>query len=425
MSATLTTLRARIRDQVENAWGFPDPLPVMTSAETLTTLRDRVELHLQDSTNATWATGDIDEAIEKALEEYNRHSPVLKLATLTLASTGREVDISSLTTLIRVIKVWHPYDSSDPSWPPNWVQFDVYPGSILHIDSPTEPATNDKVRVWYTAPATINGLNAATSTTIPEDDVTYLINGALYYACHMRSIEIAEDLAVDDDVNDRIQEVGEQHGKAFRYGIRKDAPAWQRYAYGYRNDDIDEAVRWALGRFNEVAPQETNGTLTVSSAGREQSLSSLTGLLKVTRVWYPYDSSDPAYPPNWVPYEQWGSTLFVKSTSEPAAAEVIRVWYTKLCTISGLDSATSTTTPDDAETLIVTGAVGYVAEERIQEEPAARWRVPRALREWAANRLQEFERGLQDYARREAAGAAGLHELPTLDRWDKDDDAKW
>ena len=75
MTATLATLRARIRDQVENAWGFPDPLPIKTSAETLTTLPDRVETMLQDSTNATWATGDIDEAIEKALEEYNRHSP--------------------------------------------------------------------------------------------------------------------------------------------------------------------------------------------------------------------------------------------------------------------------------------------------------------------------------------------------------------
>jgi hypothetical protein len=425
VSATLTTLRARIRDQVENAWGFPDPLPVLTSSETLTTLRDRVETHLQDSTNATWATGDIDEAIEKALEEYNRHSPVLKLGTLTLAADGREVDISSLTTLLRVIHVWHPYDSSDPSWPPNWVQFDVFPGSILHIDSPTEPATSDKVRIWYTAPATINGLNGASSTTVPDDDITYLINGAVYYACHMRSIEIAEDLAVDDDVNERIQDVGSENGKAFRYGIRKDQPAWQRYAYGFRNDDIDEALRWALGRFNEVAPQETTGTLTVSTAGREQSLSSLTGLLRVTRVWYPYDSSDPSYPPNWVPFEVWGSTLFVKSTSEPAASEVIRVWYEKLCTLNGLDSATSTTFPDDAETLLVEGAVGYVLEERIMEEPTSRWRVPRAFREWAATRLKAFEEALERYARRQAAHHAGLHELPTMDRWDKNDDSQW
>jgi hypothetical protein len=425
MAITLTTLRARVRDQVENAWGFPDPLPVIASAETLSTLRDRIETHLQDATNARWATTDVDEAIEKALEEYNRHSPALKLATLTLAATGREVDISSLTTLLRVIKVWYPYDSTDPSWPPNWVQFEVYPGALLHIDSPDEPASGEKVRIWYTAPATISGLNAATATTIPEDDMTYLINGAVYYACHMRAIEIAEDLAVDDDVNKRILEVGEEQGKAFRYGIRKREPAWQRYAYGFRNDDIDEAIRWALGRFNEIAPQETIGTLTVSTAGREQSLATLTGLLRVTRVWYPYDSADPAYPPNWVPYEQWGSTLFIKTGSEPAAADVIRVWYEKLCTINGLDSATSTTLPDDAETLILGGAVGYVLEERILEEPQSRWRVPRAFREWAAQRLKDFDRGLRQHAKRQAAGNAGLHELPTMDRWDKNDDSQW
>ena len=67
-TTTLSTLRARIRTQMESAWGFPDPLAVDTSTETLATLRDRVESLLQDSTNAKWAAGDIDEAIEKALE---------------------------------------------------------------------------------------------------------------------------------------------------------------------------------------------------------------------------------------------------------------------------------------------------------------------------------------------------------------------
>ncbi len=51
--------------------------PVLSSTETLATLRDRVELHLQDSGNAKWASADVDEAIEKALEDNTRHSPRL------------------------------------------------------------------------------------------------------------------------------------------------------------------------------------------------------------------------------------------------------------------------------------------------------------------------------------------------------------
>ncbi len=114
---TLNTLRDRIRVQLENAWGTPDPLPVMVSSETLTTLRARLKLHLQDSGNQQYANANLDEAIEKALEEYNRSDPRLTEATLTLAADGHEVDISSLTSLLRVHKVWHPYDSDTPRLP--------------------------------------------------------------------------------------------------------------------------------------------------------------------------------------------------------------------------------------------------------------------------------------------------------------------
>lgn len=425
MTATLTTLRARVRTQLENASGFPDPLPVATSSETLTTLRDRVELTLQDATNARWATADIDEAIEKALEEYNRHSPAMAVTTLTLAADGREVDISSISNLIRVQKVWWPYDSADPGWPPNWCQFETYPGNILFLDTPTEPEAAEKVRIWYTTPALLSGLNAAASTTIPLDDLTYIINGAAYYATSQRAMELAESLNPDRDLVETLLKWSDDHGKAFRYGIRKDAPAWQRYAYGYRNDDIDEGIDWALGRLNEIAPVETIGAVTLSAAGREIDISSLTGLLHVTRVWWPYTAASPEHPPNWVNFEQLpGNLLFLNTGREPGAGDVVRVWYTRLAQISGLAGATSTTFPGDAETLIVTGAVGFVAQERILEKQG--WRIPRDLAEWAIQRLKEFERGLQAYAKRQAARHAGLLQLPALDRWDQPgDDTNW
>ena len=287
-SLTLNAIRDRVRTQLEHAHGAPDPVPILSSTETLTTLRDRVELHLQDSGNAKWASADVDEAIEKALEEYNRHSPRLAVTTLTLSADGREVDISSLSGILRVHKVWWPYDSADPGYPPAWVQFDVWPGDILYIDSRTEPATGEKVRIWYSTPALLNGLNAAASTTIPADDITYLINGACHYAAHQRAVELSESLTVDSDVVKRLLDWAGEHGKAFRYGIRKDSPSWWRYAYAFDQADIDEAIRWAVGRFNEIAPQETITTLTLSANGREIDLSTITDLLRVTRVWWPY-----------------------------------------------------------------------------------------------------------------------------------------
>jgi len=92
-----------------------------------------------------------------------------------------------------------------------------------------------------------------------------------------------------------------------------------------------------------------------------------------------------------------------------------------LQTLNGLDGAGSTSLPADAENLIVVGACGYAAEERIQEEPGRS--VPRRLKEWAEGRLREFERGLKQVARRNASRHSGIAVSPALDRWDSEADS--
>ena len=95
----------------------------------------------------------------------------------------------------------------------------------------------------------------------------------------------------------------------------------------------------------------------------------------------------------------------------------MRIWYSRLRTINGLDSASTTTLPDQDEELIQAGAAGMAAEERVQEQPQRY--VPRKLREWATSRLREFERGLKAMARREAAKHSGIAQSALIDRWDQ------
>jgi hypothetical protein len=405
-----------------NASGFTEPLVLTASGETLATLRDRVELKLQDSGNAKWASGDIDEAIEEALEQYSRRNPQQKITTLTLAADGREVDVSSITDLWRVEKVWWPYDSSDPDYPPNWVQFEAWSGDVLFIDEPgTAPATNDVVRIFYTAGHTLNGLNAAGATTIPAEDITYLISGAAHFAAQMRAVELSETLNVDRDVVKRLQEWATEQGKNFRYGVSLRPPAWQRHAYAHDQNDIDEAIRWALGRYNEINPEIVITTVTLSADGREVDISGITDYHDIVRVWWDYDSSDPEYPPKWRDFELWdGDILFIDAGSEPQSSDVVRIWYKRLRTINGLDSASTTTLPDQDNEIIIAGASGFAAQERVQDQPSRY--VPRKLREWADARLREFERGLKALARRQAAKHSGQAPIAELDRWDLQDD---
>jgi len=418
-SSTLTSLRTRISTALANASGFTEPLVVTASTATLTTLRDRVEAYLQDTTNVRWSTTDLDEAIQQAVEQYSRQNPNTAIGTITVTGAGREISLSSLTGLLRVEKVWWDYDSVTPGYPPTWRQFQVWPNNILYIDDPSEPAVNDVIRVWYTKKQTLNLLDSATATTIPDEDIQYIIMGAAHFAALSRALELAEEMTTDHDVVKRLSEWADNTGKNFRYGIALKPPAWQRYAYVYDQKDIDEAIRWALHRYSEVSPDQTIADLTLAASGREVSISSITDYMQIQQVWWNYDSTSPTYPPDWRNFEQWpGNILFIKDGDEPQSGDHVRVWYTRMHTLNGLDSGTATTFPDDAETLIVTGATGYAAQERQQEQPG--FSVPVKLREWAEARLKEFERGLKALSRRLATRHSGIAPGPTLDRWDGD-----
>ena len=616
-AATLATLRARVLTQITGSSQTIDWTPVATSALTLTTmrdrveillqasghsyataqdpmtassltlatLRDRVELVLQDTGNATWATGDIDEAVDQALEMYSRVKPDHAISTITLSADGREVDISTLTGLLRVEKVWVPYDSTAPSFPPNWVKFETWPGSLLYIDDTDEPQDTEKVRIWYTKEHTIDGLGGAGATTIPKDDEAFIIQGTAALCARMRAVEIAEQANVDSAVYDRLMSWGDQAMTEYDDGLKKreqtrtatydqdmvdeairqaieqysrrrpnhaihdltlsadgreidisgisdlirvervwwdydssspgHPPNWRhfetwpgsivyindptapssgdhvriwytkehtvngldsestttipiddesflihgaaafaarfraarhtgpthntlmswaqkamsefmeglyrRYSRGkvmdYDQDDLDEAVRWALHRYNEILPDRTVTTLTLSADGREIDVSSITDYHTIEQIWLDYDSSDPEYPPRWADCQLWpGDILYVDAGNEPQSGDVVRIWYTRLHTINGLDSASATSLPTNHDTLIVTGAGGCAAQERIQDEESRY--VPRKLREWAQARLREFERGLKQLAREEGIEHSGIAEGPALDRWE-------
>ena len=127
---TLNDLRDRIRTQIEAAAGLTEPLPVTASTIQLAGLRRRVRSRLQDLDAGNWSNEDIDEAIRTALEQYSKYAPHHTIGTISLSADGREISLSSLTGLVRVEKVWWDYDSSDPTHPPNFRQFEVWPGSI-------------------------------------------------------------------------------------------------------------------------------------------------------------------------------------------------------------------------------------------------------------------------------------------------------
>ena len=185
---------------------------------------------------------------------------------------------------------------------------------------------------------------------------------------------------------------------------------------------LDEAIRQALHAYSEHLPRRAIAALTLTAAGREIDLSSLAPYRTIERVWWDYDEDSPDHPPRWRDFELWpGHVLYIDDAGEPAAGDVVRLWYTLDHTLEDLDTATATTFPDPHATLIAQGATGFAAVSRnvtVQEQVNVNAWAPRNLREWAETQLRRFYATLDALARRQAALSAGLAPLPPLDRWD-------
>jgi hypothetical protein len=191
-------------------------------------------------------------------------------------------------------------------------------------------------------------------------------------------------------------------------------------------DALAEALRQALHEYSKAArPLQAIGTVTLSADGREFSISTLTGLLAVLSVWLPYTAADPEDPPEYRGFTHWydAQKLYVVGGDEPQSGDVARVFYTKLQTLSGLDSATATTFPDDDETLLATGACGFAATSRavdLVERVTLDRLSSQQIRAWGLSKLQEFRAGLKVIAQRAAVAGLAHFEAGELDRWEGD-----
>ena len=186
--------------------------------------------------------------------------------------------------------------------------------------------------------------------------------------------------------------------------------------------EIDRAIERALSGYSRARPQEAVGTIALAAAGREVSLSTLTGLTKVVRVWYPYTSTAPEDPPEWRQWELWGGTLYVLDGGEPASGDVVRVYYHKAQTIEDLNSATETTVPAEQEEVVVGGAAGYAAMEKARGsvgEAGVSTETPEHWLEWATGRLDSFNVQLTEIRRQILLG---IDKRVPIQRagWDRD-----
>jgi hypothetical protein len=137
----------------------------------LTEMRARVREDLQDtdSENYRWTDDEVDGAINRAVTEYSLYAPIERQDDVATIEDDIELDISSLTGLLKVQSVEFPIGQS-----PKYMQRTEYWAGHLYME---DEGDGENARVRWLKKHTLT----AESTTIPTHHEEIIVLGATGY----------------------------------------------------------------------------------------------------------------------------------------------------------------------------------------------------------------------------------------------------
>jgi len=144
----------------------------------LATMRARVREDLQDEDEANyrWTNDQVDGAIERVVREFSIVKPIQQQDDIATVESSRDIDISSLTGLIRVESVEFPI-GENPSY---YQKFRIWQDTIQMSDEGN--GSDARVR-WYKE----HTLDAE-SSTIPTQFEEIIVLGATGYLATSASV---------------------------------------------------------------------------------------------------------------------------------------------------------------------------------------------------------------------------------------------
>ena len=199
---------------------------------TLTDARADLDALLATAVDAaTWTSALKDEALRAALSAFSLLGPVYE-STVTLAAGGAEQALAALIPGLLTVEAlawpWAdglPLDAQAVAWRPAGA-----PGSVL-IAGGGVPAAGDAARVRYRCAHTLNGLDGAAATTVPDAYRLTLAAGAAEAACGLRLRQIGENPAIPAAAAAALEAARARYARAFAEMLallvaRSPRPSW-------------------------------------------------------------------------------------------------------------------------------------------------------------------------------------------------------
>jgi hypothetical protein len=193
----------------------------------------------------------------------------------------------------------------------------------------------------------------------------------------------------------------------------------------YPNAQLDEALRQSLSEYSDSFPQVLTASVTVATAGRIQSLATLTAPRQVLSILFPYSASAD---PDTLNYGSWYfyieaavPKVHITGPNIPQVGQILYLTYTSPHTIKDLDSAGTTSLVPAHDTYLTIGAAALCAIQRgsaLIEAFTSRSSDVAQLIAWGNNQLIIYRKFLSTL--KSASFPPGqLPGLWKLDQWDK------
>ncbi len=134
----------------------------------------QIAADLMDSDNAVWSQTELTIQVRQALARYNRADPRRIAVTIESIEDQRDYDLADEDPPpTRILDVWYPHNPDHPLWPPPRCPFITTSATTIYLTTTAKITGNatDQIRVLYQTTHTIDGLDAATATTLsPEGE---------------------------------------------------------------------------------------------------------------------------------------------------------------------------------------------------------------------------------------------------------------
>jgi len=169
-------------------------------ATALDALVDRVEVMLKDGSNVIYSATELTEAIRSAIAELAVGLPAHSVTEIAAVADTWEYSLTALTGLLGVVEVWYPYLSTSVTYrkahPVRWRMVD---DATLLLDERVRPDAAYKLRVFWDKGQTLEGLDAATATTLTGPELGAIVVGAAGLAVAAYAAQMANAVGVAEE----------------------------------------------------------------------------------------------------------------------------------------------------------------------------------------------------------------------------------